>query len=313
MSEITLVTAYFDIGRDKWKGFERGNNKYINFFKFWARIRNKLIIYTSPHFVDEIQEIRKSFGLEDKTKIISIDDFTNFDKDLYARIVKSMNNEISLLFHKEPHRPEAWNADYNYIMMLKTYCILDAINKNYANGLIAWMDFGYNHGGEDGLINEKDFDFLWQYDFSPKIHLFTEQPIDTERPIFDIVRSMDVYIRGNMMIAPDFLWKKFHTLSVTSMISLTRCGLCDDDQTISLMAYYEQPELFELHNVNFWYSGLKNFGGEHFSIKKEKPPKIRKYRLHRDKARMLLADGKYKKAFKEYTLYTKKRLLNKLK
>ena len=28
--ELTLITAYFDIGRDKFKGFERGNNKYIN-------------------------------------------------------------------------------------------------------------------------------------------------------------------------------------------------------------------------------------------------------------------------------------------
>lgn len=39
MSELTIVTAYFDIGRNKWKGFERGNNKYINYFKFWARIK----------------------------------------------------------------------------------------------------------------------------------------------------------------------------------------------------------------------------------------------------------------------------------
>lgn len=175
------------------------------------------------------------------------------------------------------------------------------------------MDFGYNHGGKDGLINANDFNFLWEYDFSPKIHLFTERPLDKERPIFDVVRSMDVYIRGNLMIAPDFLWKEFHTLSVNSMISLTRCGLCDDDQTISLMAYYENPDLFEIHDVNYWYSGLKNFGGEHFLVKKEEPIKIKIYRKHKDKARFLLADGKIKKAFKEYIIYMKKRLLSKLK
>lgn len=129
MSEITIVTAYFDIGRDKWKGFERGNNKYINYFKFWAKINNKVIIYTSPEFEDEIKDIRKNFGLENRTKIIIINDFRDFDKDLYYRMKDAMNNDTALLFHKETHRPEAWSWDYNYIMMLKTYCIMDAIKK----------------------------------------------------------------------------------------------------------------------------------------------------------------------------------------
>ena len=40
MSDITIVTAYFDIGRGNWNNSERGNNKYINYFKFWARIKN---------------------------------------------------------------------------------------------------------------------------------------------------------------------------------------------------------------------------------------------------------------------------------
>ena len=68
MSEITLVTAYFDIGRGLWKKQERDNNKYIEYFRFWARIKNRLIIYTTEEFREEIYEIRKSFGLEDRTK-----------------------------------------------------------------------------------------------------------------------------------------------------------------------------------------------------------------------------------------------------
>lgn len=122
MSELTIVTAYFDIGRNKWKGFERGNNKYINYFKFWARIKNKLIIYTSPEFEEEIKDIRKSFGLEDKTKIIIINDFKNFDKDLYFRMKNAMDKEISLLFHKEPHRPEAWKLYYDVKDLLYNRC-----------------------------------------------------------------------------------------------------------------------------------------------------------------------------------------------
>ena len=30
--DITIVTAYFDIDRKNWKGFERSNNDYIKLF-----------------------------------------------------------------------------------------------------------------------------------------------------------------------------------------------------------------------------------------------------------------------------------------
>lgn len=29
----------FDIGRKDWKGFERDNSTYANYFKFWARVK----------------------------------------------------------------------------------------------------------------------------------------------------------------------------------------------------------------------------------------------------------------------------------
>lgn len=303
--ELTLVTAYFDIGRDKFKGYERGNDKYINYFKFWARMRNKLIVYTSSQFKDEIMEIRSDFGLKEQTKIIVIDDFRQFDIDLYRRIHHAMNNEISLNFHKDINRPEAYSADYNYIMMLKSYCIVDAINNNYANGMIAWIDFGFNHGGNDGLIKQEEFDFLWQYNFSSKIHLFTYQKVDINRPIFDIIRSMDVYIRGNIIIAPDYLWTELLKLAKNSMLSLTKSGLCDDDQTIMLMAYYEDPTIFELHDVNYWYDGLKCFGGNHLSTKIEVPQKNKTYRIYKDRAKLYLLDGKFNLAKKYYKQYLK--------
>ena len=61
MSDITIVTAYFDIGRNNWKGYERNNNKYIQYFKFWAKIRNNIIVYTNKDLVEKIYEIRNNY------------------------------------------------------------------------------------------------------------------------------------------------------------------------------------------------------------------------------------------------------------
>ena len=64
--ELTVVTAYFNIGRENYNDiYARGNDKYINYFKFWARMKNDLIVYTQAEFKDEILEIREKFGLRD--------------------------------------------------------------------------------------------------------------------------------------------------------------------------------------------------------------------------------------------------------
>ena len=80
--KITLVTAFFPINRERWKGFERSNKKYLDYFKFWARIKNDLIIYTDKKSSGYIKKVRDDFGRKN-TKVIVIDDWTKIDEELY--------------------------------------------------------------------------------------------------------------------------------------------------------------------------------------------------------------------------------------
>ena len=70
MKEIKIVSAFFDIGRGNYATFQRSNDKYFEYFKFWARIQNELIVYCDPENVGRIEEIRRQFGLEEKTTVI---------------------------------------------------------------------------------------------------------------------------------------------------------------------------------------------------------------------------------------------------
>lgn len=46
---ITLVTAFFPIGRGEWTGkAQRSDDKYFKYFQHWARIHNDLVVYTTP-------------------------------------------------------------------------------------------------------------------------------------------------------------------------------------------------------------------------------------------------------------------------
>lgn len=270
MSEITIVTAIFDIGRNNWQEMNRNLDKYVDYFAFWARLRNKVIIYTDQATSEKILKIRDQFNLRDRTEIVVVEDIKTCDNDIYNKIKTAMANKISRNFHRYPNHPEANSPDYNYLMLMKSYFVADAVNRKLADGMIAWMDFGYNHGGET-YTNPEEFDYLWQYEFDEKINLFALRPLE-DKPIFHIVKSMDVYISGGLIIAPDYMWESFWQRCRESMVHLTACGLADDDQTILLMAYRQHPEMFAIHYIEDWLLPLKLYGGEHLTIK-SKPKK----------------------------------------
>lgn len=272
--KITLVTAFFPINRERWKGFERSNKKYLDYFKFWARIKNDLIIYTDKKSSEYIKKVRDDFGRKN-TKVIVIDDWTKIDEELYQSNKNALHNKLSIDFRLKPNNPESWNSDYNFMMILKEWCIMDAVKKQYAKGMIAWIDFGFNHGGEY-YTNSEEFDYEWQYNFSNKIHLFTVNTLD-DLPIFEICRRMNTYIQGDMVVAPANLWIELWNLVRENMIALNKVGLSDDDQTLLQMSYLQKKEIFELHTSK-WFSELNDYGNKKLTIKQEEVKKFQKLR-----------------------------------
>lgn len=266
MSEVTLITSMFNINRAEWSGFERSSEKYLNYFSYWARMKNKVVVYVdSKGMADAVLNIRKQYGLEEKTIIQIVDDYTKIDEELYLSIKKATENQIQIQSRLRPNNPESWNANYNYIMMLKTWCVVDSVKKGFTSADVAWIDFGFGHG-DSNFVDASDFDFMWETDFNNKIYLFYIQPLD-DRPIFDIIKSMDTYLMGPIIFGKAHLWENFYQLMRKSMMALNVSGLVDDDQVIMLMAYRSNPELFEM-NPSIWFKPLETYSGHtiHFKV-----------------------------------------------
>jgi protein YibB len=302
MTEITIVTAFFDIGRAKWQGFERDANKYINYFKFWARIKNKIVVYTDAITAPHIWGIREAYGLKDRTQVVVVDDVETLDSKVLLQLKKVIANKTLLQFRERPENPEAHSAAYDYVTYLKPYFMANAVKQNMAAGMLAWVDFGYNHGGEAFPISE-EFCYQWEYDFSDKIHIFATEEID-DMPVFEIVKCMRVYISGGIIVGPDVLWEKVYSLFRCSMLHLTNCGMADADQTLLVMAYREAPELFEVHPVMDWFMVLKEFGGAHLTLRQRKPL----YKRYKRTAQNYWRKKEYKEAMKWYFYYAKAKL-----
>lgn len=249
--DITIVTAFFDISRSNIKGFKRTNKNYVDAFEVWGKIRNKLVVFSDKDTLEQVKSIREKYGLLEKTKLVEINDYINIDKELYSKIEKVMKNPYYVDFHLQKNIPEVVSAKYNYIMALKSWCCNYAVTNHLIdeNNMVAWVDFGFNIGNK---FYEKsdEFDFLWEYNFSEKIHLMNINKID-DLPAYEILRRNNTYIQGGTIIAPDYMWNKLNENLRKNMMALLDFGLTDDDQIFYLICYQQNPNIFELHDCNW--------------------------------------------------------------
>lgn len=265
MDKITIVTAFFPIGRNEWKGFQRTDSDYFNYFADWAKLRNDMVIYVgSKEEAEKVIKIRGGAGLGDKTKCVIIEDIFSVDKELFRSIRNVSNYERVKYSRLLPDNPESWNAEYNYVMLMKEWCVKDAVEKGLARGTVAWVDFGFNKSGQI-YSNLEEFNFEWKYGFSDKINVFALYDLNDIPPLYEIIRDMSTFIQGGIIVAPDCLWSELWKLVRKNMLILNKIGYMDDDQTILLMSWIDRPELFDVHYCD-WHLQLKLFGNDKMTL-----------------------------------------------
>ena len=250
MNKISIVTAFFDIGRGEWtpdKGLphylQRSTDVYIERFSYLLNLDTDITVYTSADLVDTLTEL--TLGKLAKTTIIGFD-LNQFDtiKHNISDIQQSelFKNNISPY---QIRNPEYWNPDYVLVTNLKAYFVdLSIKNGLTINDTVAWIDFGYCRS-EQNIPKSNS----WQYNFDVnKIHLFAYKPYDG-KDIFDIVSTNDVYILGAKVVAHKSMWPIMTELMKLSQDKLFKNNFVDDDQGLWLISSLEKPDLFELHAI----------------------------------------------------------------
>lgn len=262
MNDISIVTAFFDIGRGEWtpdKGLphylQRTNDTYLERFGHMAKLENKIVVYTSKEFVDKIEELREGRP----TEIITLDWPDSF-KELKENVSKVQTNKefLAKISPSQVRNPEYWNADYVTVNLLKSSFVKKAIEMNLIEtDLVAWVDFGYCRDSTtlNGVTN-------WQYPFNKdKIHFFNIKDWHDGTFIETVIATNDVHITGPCIVAGKNLWFSLEALVYHNVQELFKHNLIDDDQTLLLMSYLSKPELFELHRVSEsdWFVAFKDY------------------------------------------------------
>lgn len=253
---ISVVTAIFDLDRDNWDKvpaavhapnptfFVRpltGEGSYFTSFDIMTRLKNDITVITEEKLRPIFEKYQQQFP---HIKVIYRDIYKIFEKELNT-IAEIQALETFKHNQTFPGNPQVWNPKYILVNFLKSWFILEALKENNLKENIAWLDFGYFK--DNNNIN-RGMSFEWDYEFSEKIHYFSEMEIALPLiPLESIVKSNQVFIAGRCFIAPKKLANKCWELIQQSFNILVNNNLIDQDQTMMFLAWQNNPEFFEVH------------------------------------------------------------------
>ncbi len=272
--EIVIVSAFFNFGRGESTYQRRTCEDYIEYFKFWARIKNTLYIYTSSEFSGHIMEIRKRFGLEEKTNVIVIDDIWAVRND-YLEQMKAIEQKGLFSCWRYKQKDMSNIAEYDYIMLMKYYCLAETAKQLGQSTQLCWLDFGWNHGGET-YTRPEEFDFEWKFAFPDKINLFSlSNPYNLDG-IVALQKMTDSIMGCNLLLNSNYA-EKLYRYCCEALESLLSIDIFDDDQMLLRMACNRHREDFSVVESD-WFLIMKEYGGEHLSVRPRTRGQLRKQR-----------------------------------
>lgn len=258
---VTIVTAFFDIGRDKWEGTLDGNilphylkrdtATYFERFRRLTLLKNPIVVYTESRFIETIKSYR------DDIICVPVDNYLSDNQHVLEAIFIRQRRPEFIAHLNQPTMPEYWSPEYVFINYSKSIFVADAVKQGHVKTpTAAWLDFGY--------VRDDTFcppGLEWKFNTQNLINLFCfSDPLKAE-PIFNIVKTNNVYVQGCHIVAPVEKWNHMANLMRQALVSLMNVGLVDDDQSMLLMSYQMSPHDFKINYVDpsYWFVIFKNF------------------------------------------------------
>jgi hypothetical protein len=201
----TIVTALFDIGRDKWDNYEISYNTYMMWMKNILYFDTNMVIYMEEKFKNFIIEQRKVVDPNLEKTIIKIDVLENLNSyKLFYHETKTLMESDEFKSRLHFNVPEMTKPLYNIIIFNKLYFIKKSIDdKDFNSDMFIWCDAGVLRDFDAKI--KKGFPNVEKINngFSDKITFFSHQENFTidDKP-FHLV-SQFRYIHGGCILVPN--------------------------------------------------------------------------------------------------------------
>jgi len=246
-TSTTIVTALFDIERDKWDNFTMTYDAYLAWMKNMLNIDQYMIIYTEEKFFKPIFEMRSEVDpkmKKTKIRIVTLEN-SHCDKLWGTRIRTVMASEEfkkDVSFHDVPEMCKPW---YNILMYSKIYWMNLAINLNYFNTEnFMWLDAGtFRDLGNDA---HKQYNIQWPIKQIHKPTFFchhdTIRITDEKQHCLSQMR----FIHGTCFIIPKQYFQDFKDDFENTLNNMLKNNYVGSDEKVLDLVFLENTDKFDL-------------------------------------------------------------------
>lgn len=252
---LCIVSAFFDIGRDKWSAFRRSTEQYFANFKPYINMGHNMIVFIDDRHIESLRAVIGDKS-SDRIKLVSINKEWMQD-NIYAYRQLPREREImesdkfkNLTRHRQSH-PECSKPEYNIIQHAKIDFVAHVINNKLSESdYFAWSDFGYfQHpsripklGLDIGKFDLEKVNFQAMNELSANDFNIPYTLINAPERIGGFFYLGNA---NNLLMYQDLyhqICKEFHDL-----------GIVDDDQHIMIQSVGRMPSLFKVWNLGGWH------------------------------------------------------------
>jgi hypothetical protein len=264
MNDVTLVSMFYDIGREEWELYPRKVQDYLTAFESFLRYDYKMILFVDDRYISALYD--KCVG--SNVKLIPInerwlhDNLWSWSRLEQEKQIMNSDSYQSIVYDRiAKSYPENINPYYTILTHSKIDVINYVIDQHLSDdSILAWVDFGYFYNKTTSEFLPTGKLDLTKVDID-RVNICLINPIDDQdRDVFYTLRVAPEKIGAYFFLANRKNFKTFQQLCHKWLIKFQdEFNIADDEQAIWLQCYFDNPDLFKLHIFHAWHQALKRF------------------------------------------------------
>jgi len=254
MGSSTIVTALFDIGREKF-GDGRSTDQYLSWFEKTLELNSCMSIYTEEKFKSFIEERRDPKNT--KIKIQNLEEIPMYKHR--EKISQIIRDPEYLLKIKDNSRIECKLDLYNVIQYSKFGCIQEEIKEGSNLDFYFWMDAGCSR-----FFFNADLSQIWPNLKKVDPDKFIIQGNINTLQIYPSMEIEKYKWENNCILVGTLFGGRGDVVSIVSDLTIKileeemlKNGMVNNEQIALAILFKRNPELFNLYI---------NLNGEHLPL-----------------------------------------------
>ncbi len=252
-TNITLVTCFYNIGREQWSSYSRSVDKYFENCVKVLKQKYPLFIFTTEEYRERCIEIRKQvdpYLTYTKVVVIPLEQLFLYDKlDLIKQVqINNLGNILGAIHSREP---EFTVPEYIIIISNKLKFMKQVATDNlYGSQIFQWIDFGIHANIISETCNDRIFDTIMYKSGKIRIVGFVVPTTISDR--------MSYYNSHNSTLAAGLFGGDVKTICTLSDLydeefnTMIQSGLMNQEQYILYYILCKQTEFFDYFICGGW-------------------------------------------------------------